>query len=1339
MACCDTFCDWQVTVAQLEEKAWEFRACVRSGESMFRSGRLLHAYEQTLSAAVAVGRIPPPLPGGWIRPHLRICGTVPDLHAERRLLHGLLLPALRGTLLSRHMILSWDDPGYCGAQQAPSAESELPLHLRLSALDTDSAATSAHTPLAAGDSILFFIAILGGRAGKPQVPRLLVLSGTGSKLLRARVWAGDVAEASGHPRIAGREQLGAVAEVELQSGGYEPQELARAFQHALNSAEWGGVFSKCTEEYAAFRWEWVVDQGHLHIRLWGRSFYAFELHFYQPRLLHLMGFSFNQQVAGVAVRSGSPERIGAVAAAAKGHPMGWAWMTEAAAEFPITVTEERQVLGAHHKVLSNPAWKRVVDGGGSSAVEILRACILRPRGAECVILRRNQAFFGEGRFAAARLSGTIPRSVSAVFEPPFGSAESIAVAAMSDLILQAGLAENVYNVQFETFRYNSEAAIEKVQNLYPNAVAAAVAASSNEPRIEMNELIEAEMSDAATRLRDECLGWWRLVAEEWEVRRAGCPHGVNGEVCHHPSCLKIRNVACAPALRGWAATDAATIKTSSGVDENEKGSHEAARAAGLDLGLEGLGSTAFARLYDSVEAYAPCHLRSDCPEINRVPMLSETGTSSFAAANFDSGPEGVVFHSHVLERARQANIVTTLAAEFRRPHGQSRDRALVELDRLTSGPPAARPPFVFLAGPPHSGRSAALAAFSKYAMLQAASGIGHQRRPSAALPTLRGVGKSGATDLVVVYLAPAAFTSEELRDQKEYGILRTALEYLEMEIKLQLNGGTVMSEGGGDASAARMLLSSSAREQLEDAEVRLTDACRAAISAGARLLLLVDGLPFSSIIRFGRISLTLHNDAVRARCLTRRDCTDDFLNGGYAHGSGGIQVVLTGEAVPAELRSETRVVPLEPLTLQEREIICLHWLRRYGLKIQGMSVTGSSGSSSHKPDTEDAQVFVAAAEAATATAARIRGVLPPFIPIHSNQSHRFPATDAAEQMDTDVAALNEGVQIIIRKRDAYLPLFLSACAHLVARWILCDPDARHRPSAAGTGRLSAVLAHLPQRLAAAPGTILGFWQKAVFEAAEQRWGRETVRWVLLHLANHPEGVPAHDLKTFARASMETLLRLYDCVGHKSPTEGVNEAPATHAPNRDLSSPGIDLTSTSQMSPGPPGRLVILASKAAIGGRNVLLDPDTLCPLQQSWSTAGAQSQEKVLEQRRRVGIKGALRGLPGFEVSGTGVDTSAGSSVRPVPGVVWCSDAELAGLLHILLPFIQPTVSAFAADSGDDCCGQRVSLAHCALVDAVLVRYDSGNQRIQTVTTTTLQENEVTTPYARWLRTARIA
>jgi hypothetical protein len=1125
---------------QLRFKAEGFRAAVRCGESVFRGGRALAAYEHTLAVAVAVGRVPPPLPGGWARPHIRLGGAIPDMHAERRLLHKVVLPALRAALLPRRALLEWSDPAWCGPQQAPGAEDALMLHPRLQALDSGGA---ARTALAAGDSVLLYCLLLGERAGPVPAPRAAI-RGDAGVAVRARVWAaGSAVEADGHTRVAGRERRAVAADVVLQGGEYTPTELVMALQHCLNSAKWDTGINQDVGGWndaggggagvvAAFRWELTVENNRVLVTLRAAAMLAFDLSFRLPGLARFLGFDSGGSVSAgsaavVLVRSEPPVRYGSAAGG------GWVWASEAAATAQLPTTDERRMLAGRHRVLSDPAWARLNATASSPALEAARACCLRQRGAEVLVLRRGAAFLAEGRFAAARLAGVVPPSVAAALELPRGPGlgsgsvhktdpEALVARTLVDALMPPGAATAggsaavqvvEYAAQFDVFHFCSAAVIERVRTLFQQAATAAVAADSatkaagHAPQVLDVEGDSNDLATVALRLRNECLGWWRLAVEQRTALRIGCPHGTSGDACGHPSCRALRAVADSPQLRAWDAADSAARQGRLGSDANASATarelgHEAVPAAGLELTLGDLGRLAAARLLELTEAYAPAQFLPCQHSVNTRPGDENRGINSghggfaeevlgFGRHNEEvedaGGVEGAVFHSHALLRARQARLAAGLVEDFVRPHGHTRDRTLSELDRLASGPPTSRPPVVILTGPPYSGRSATLAAFARGAARPAAAGRARRRRPAGALPGLRGAGAGGAADVVAAFFADADAATAMSPSCSGYGALHAAADYLATEVLLQLRGGASLATtgGGGAAVAARRLLCTDAAEQLADAEARLAAACRAGLQAGARMLLLVDGLPPAGLSRLGRLALGLYADAARMCRLAVRHALQE---GDGVGGGGGIQLVATGELVPTELREEARSVALEPLTRPEREAICRHWLRRHGLLLDKVTSSG---------DSADALAFVEAAATAVAAAARLSGL--PQTQLQQPESQVASDAINGRNFATDTTGIGNGGEIedvvaaIVVKREAHLPLFIAAYAHLASRWALSDPAAAHRPAIAGSSgrRLPTALAG---RLADAPGTVSGLWQRVVLPSAEARWGRETTRW-----------------------------------------------------------------------------------------------------------------------------------------------------------------------------------------------------------------------------------------------------
>jgi hypothetical protein len=1292
-------------------KAVHFRKSVRSGESIFCEGRVLAAHEYILAAALGIGRNPPPIPGSWAKPNLRLSGSVADLHAERKLMNRILLPALRSSLLSNRVLLGWEDPGFCGPRQAPNTEAALALHLRLRSLDT---CGSAKTCLASGDSILLFCAFLTGRTGQAPMPNIAVLPRSSDKLLRVRVWTGDVAETGGHSRVPGWERHEVSAEISIHPGVYEPRELVKCLQYALNSADWA-VSTVSENKSTLFKWEWNIINDRLHVQLFGKSFYSFELQFREPGLDAMLGFAVDQSLSGAVIRSGMPERRGAGTAARDSD--GLVWISETIAAFPLVTAEERKALETKHKILTEPAWKQLVNLGENSVIEMLRGCLLRPRGAEAVILRRSAAFLSEGRFAAARLSGAVSKSLVAVFEAQSGSPEEKTASSLESMLARLGAIQDIYHVQYENFKYCTDTVIERVKSLYPEAVAAMSVATS---KIADHEYHKAshddlaygnslmEVNDAvirAARFRRECLGWWQLAADEWAERCRGCPHGVLGELCKEQSCEELRRVACNTILCEWATRKVSASQDGFGEDcIGQDEAHIEARAARLDLGLESLGRLALARLYDCVQAYSPCKILTNPDSLvtdsqaRGVTTIEDDSISynRVAAARTSPdtiGPEGSLFNSHILARARQVRMSEALAADFCRPHGQTRDRALVELDRMTSGPPSSRPPVVILSGPAHSGRTATLATFSRIAARPAKARIATQRRPADALPFLRGTGSAGAAEVVAIYMVDPLPSLVESGDEREHIDLRMAMDYLITEIDLQLEGCQALNRDIDVAAFTRSLLCTNAEDLLKDAEARLAAACRSAIKTGTRILLLVDGLSPASILRLSKIALSIHGEAVRARCLIQRNrkVRYDENDNAAAEGCGGIQLILTGEASPVELRSDVRNVSLEPLSNLERETICWHWLHRFGFEIPHDTLAGGIRCAS-----DFDQTLVAAAIAATSSAAHLRGISPPM-------NNRKKGIDFSTDKNSDVesAALKAAVRVIIGKSDAHLPLFLAAFANQVSRWVLCDPESAYRPLQTSSG-IAAALERVSMRIFTAPDTLLDLWQNSVLAYSEQRWGRETVRWIVLHLAAHPEGLPFDDLRDFARASMGTLLRIHHQATNKYlDVHGTKNI--TAATDRGSRHDSIEKFGTSVMDQNDLGKLVIQASRDLNTGEAMLLDAETLELLVGVPESGPEKHDRSISASARACESKSFEEGQAEIPVGKT----------SPIPGVVWCSDAELAALLDMLQPFFRPTISACTGDCSEEDGGRRLAFAHNVLTTVALCRYDRMNSTAQ--------------------------
>lgn len=126
----------------------------------------------------------------------------------------------------------------------------------------------------------------------------------------------------------------------------------------------------------------------------------------------------------------------------------------------------------------------------------------------------------------------------------------------------------------------------------------------------------------------------------------------------------------------------------------------------------------------------------------------------------------------------------------------------------------------------------------------------------------------------------------------------------------------------------------------------------------------------------------------------------------------------------------------------------------------------------------------------------------------------------AEEIETAEFACSVDAQAecIVRKADAYLPMFLVACAHQAA--LFADTDMRHRTcdSSGKIPRASAVCDFLNSL----PETLVALWADVILAGLEAKYGRLTVEWSMLHLLNASDGLSKSDLQGFVRASLGNL-------------------------------------------------------------------------------------------------------------------------------------------------------------------------------------------------------------------------
>lgn len=175
------------------------------------------------------------------------------------------------------------------------------------------------------------------------------------------------------------------------------------------------------------------------------------------------------------------------------------------------------------------------------------------------------------------------------------------------------------------------------------------------------------------------------------------------------------------------------------------------------------------------------------------------------------------YHTHVLRRAAHALASQSLSLHYIAPFGGSRDSAQTHLDRLTSGPPAARPPLIFLSGPPHSGRSSSLAHFHRNShRCTAKTRLDHD---ISARPVFPHQGRSNDTSVLDSNTGQSvvvcAFVGTGI------GALRETLDFVALEIALQIRGIEALGAGNADDKARNVghLLSISEEELIEDAMV----------------------------------------------------------------------------------------------------------------------------------------------------------------------------------------------------------------------------------------------------------------------------------------------------------------------------------------------------------------------------------------------------------------------------------------------------------------------------------------------------------------------------------------
>jgi hypothetical protein len=238
-----------------------------------------------------------------------------------------------------------------------------------------------------------------------------------------------------------------------------------------------------------------------------------------------------------------------------------------------------------------------------------------------------------------------------------------------------------------------------------------------------------------------------------------------------------------------------------------------------------------------------------------------------------------------------------------------------------------------------------------------------------------------------------------------------------------------------------------------------------------------------------------------------------------------------------------------------------------------------------------------------------------------------------------------------------------------------------------------------------------------------RCSDDSHRWVLLHLVAHPEGLPQDTLSAFARASMAATLRLHGGGGNVGGGSG---------------------GTVEAGGPGAPGRLVVLAHAGGGGGgaSTIILDAESLALLP---SVDATPTPPPLMGTGRGTG-RGA-RGLAAAAAAATSATSataevdncedgggSGGGGVRPVPGVVWASDAEVEGLLGALAPFMRRILASQAGDDGSDGDGRRLALAHSSLAAAALFRYDrldpGARPAVQLPAATAEEEGEAL-PYRR--------
>jgi len=250
-------------------------------------------------------------------------------------------------------------------------------------------------------------------------------------------------------------------------------------------------------------------------------------------------------------------------------------------------------------------------------------------------------------------------------------------------------------------------------------------------------------TDDLQALKWECYRWWLLLREAYDKFITSCPHRLPLERCGEAKCIRLL----------WAATNEELVlcdievrraREAAGLSLSGAGSRArftlaAASMAGVEFETEDFARTAAEVVYEMVLARAPATpLLPLTAAVEPLPVRLVNPTDAVAAEEdaerrreleekraeatdkqrADSMPLGMLLplglpcrtlYTHLNLRSAQKALCERLARGFLKPAGGSRDAAVRELERNSTGPATSLPPLVTLCGPPGSGKTRVLA------------------------------------------------------------------------------------------------------------------------------------------------------------------------------------------------------------------------------------------------------------------------------------------------------------------------------------------------------------------------------------------------------------------------------------------------------------------------------------------------------------------------------------------------------------------------------------------------------------------------------------------------------